>query len=228
MQTETERESNFELLRLVCMGFILILHAVGALKILGISVPGTAFYASSLCAVNCFVLVSGYFGVTVKWKGFVRLYLFCFFYTFCSALLASLFHHELYLKRIVLSLFVFSRSPAWFVNVYFALYMLSPFLNKMAESLRKKDFLIFLAVLTFVNVYMGFYCTNARINQDGYNIMHFIYIYFIGKYIHAYCPLPAGQKIDAGGGGGQERPGDMDIDIFWNFAHHYRFQCAYC
>jgi hypothetical protein len=195
-----ERESNFELLRLVCMGFILILHAVGALEILGISVPGTIFYAFSLCAVNCFVLVSGYFGITVKWKGFVHLFLFCFFYTFCSAILSSVFHHELYLKRLFLSLFVFSRSPAWFINVYFALYMLSPILNKMTEGLAKRDFLIFLVVLTFVNVYMGFYCKNSRINQDGYNIMHFIYMYFIGKYIHAWTPAFRQTRKKAGGG----------------------------
>jgi surface polysaccharide O-acyltransferase-like enzyme len=191
LETKTVRESNFELLRLVCMFFILVLHMNNGglfkdLGDIGQSIPSTVFESFCIVAVNCFVLISGYFGIKINWKNFVHLYVFCFSYTFCFAVLASLYHNEIHFKRIILSFFTFSHSPYWFVNVYFGLYLLSPILNSLIKNLAKNDFVICLVILTVVNVYLGFYSSNARFNENGYNIMNFIYLYFIGRYINLY------------------------------------------
>jgi hypothetical protein len=188
LKTKTTRDSNFELLRLVCMFFILVLHVNndGGLGIIGRSIPGTIFEGFCIVAVNCFVLISGYFSIKVSWRSFLRFFVFCFSYTFAFAVLHSIYNQEIQYKRILLSFFTFSHSPYWFVNVYFGLYVLSPALNKIIDNLSKRDFIICLLILTFVNIYLGFYSQNARFNIDGYNIMNFIYLYFIGRYIKLY------------------------------------------
>lgn len=183
------RQSNFELLRLVSMFFILILHINNdnGLGIIGHSIPATAFEGFCIVAVNCFVLISGYFSIKVSWKSFLRLFILGFTYTFAFAVFYSIYNQEIQYKRIILSFFTFSHSPYWFVNVYFGLYLLSPLLNKLTNALSKKDFIVYLAILTFINVYMGFFSKNEKFNDSGYNIMNFIYLYFIGRYINIYC-----------------------------------------
>lgn len=65
-----ERNSNFELLRIILMVFVVILHynnveMGGALGYTtGINKIVSHFIeAFSICAVNCFVMISGYFMV---------------------------------------------------------------------------------------------------------------------------------------------------------------------
>jgi surface polysaccharide O-acyltransferase-like enzyme len=189
--TKVTRESNFELLRLVCMFFILVLHVNNGglfkdLGDIGQSIPASIFESFCIVAVNCFVLISGYFEIKFNWKSFVHLFIFCFSYTFGFAVLFSLYRNEILLKRIILSFFTFSHSPYWFVNVYFGLFLFSPILNNLIKDLTKYDFLVYLIILTIVNVYLGFYTQNGRFNDSGYNIMNFIYLYFIGRYINLY------------------------------------------
>ena len=73
------RQSNFELLRIVAMIFILILHV----DHLSFGFPSTQEIAASpfsaflrtwletiaVVAVNSFVLISGYFGIRYRWSG---------------------------------------------------------------------------------------------------------------------------------------------------------------
>lgn len=70
VQTRKERKSNFELLRCILILFVIILHynnrnIGGALQYVA---PGSTSYyflymieALAICAVNVFVLISGYF-----------------------------------------------------------------------------------------------------------------------------------------------------------------------
>ena len=83
------RESNGELLRLICMQFILLHHfiiyglpvdirtlamPVSAESMVGVIVTGFVYIA-----VNCFILLSGFYGIKFKWSGLLNLYLFIVF-----------------------------------------------------------------------------------------------------------------------------------------------------
>lgn len=198
--TIPERESSFELLRLLCMFFILFLHVFGSsLNIIGISVSATVFESFFIVAVNCFVLISGYFSINAGWRSFVRLYVFCVSYYLLFAVIAALNITGAHsfglssLKRIALAFFPFTHSGNWFLQVYFCLFLLSPILNQVSASLGKRKYVLCLAVLTVINVWMGFYADNpiplnSNPNSNGYNIMSFIYLYFIGRYIYLHLP----------------------------------------
>lgn len=94
------RLSNMELLRIVCMFFVLVQHA----NFLSIGTPvqqdaaaepvGTfiRFFVEALCivAVNVFVFISGWFGIRYSHKGVLRLFFQCVFFavvSFCIAFL---------------------------------------------------------------------------------------------------------------------------------------------
>ena len=67
-----DRKSNFELLRIVCMIMIVMLHTLGhgnALESLNIYsknfIVSTMFKSLSIVAVNCYVLITGFFGMNM-------------------------------------------------------------------------------------------------------------------------------------------------------------------
>ena len=84
------RESNIEALRLLSMLMVLNLHSFwgydngsGILQVLDFFREST-----SVCAVNVFLLISGYFGIKWKWKSFYNLVFQVFFYSFVVYIVA--------------------------------------------------------------------------------------------------------------------------------------------
>ena len=76
---EKVRQSNFELLRILCMFGVLTSHSLMAMYDLQTANFSFAnemrvfvMHASCL-AVNCFVMISGYFQIRQSWRGFIDL-----------------------------------------------------------------------------------------------------------------------------------------------------------
>ena len=191
-----ERQSNFELLRILCMMYIVMHHFIThALPLSYLYVPSVGIEwdltqilnAFCFCAVNVFIIISGYFGIHPKFRSFFNLYLMCAFYIFV------LYHLHLYeigshINRwsILYTIMPFSYNPGWwFIMCYVMLYILSPILNASINSFDKKQFIHALVLLTIVNMYFGFY-RNQDFANYGYSISHFIYMYFIGAFIGKY------------------------------------------
>ena len=68
------RYTKFELLRIVCMLFVIMEHLVPHINdmqnIYGGYYTGNIIRSFCIIAVNCFVLLSGYFGIKMKLKKF--------------------------------------------------------------------------------------------------------------------------------------------------------------
>lgn len=196
-----ERESNAELLRLVCMFFIVLHHILvhGAFADLlgGIDRIDSAGERVALLingftfiAVNVFLLISGFYGINVSVKKFLNLYVICAFYGFLDCLLTAIRTGDFAGRSILACTFLpFSHSSYWFIPVYVALFCISPLLNAFIKSSSRKDYLLILVFLTFVNVWLGSW-NGYSINLDGFNVMQFIYIYVIGGYIKRFVDLP--------------------------------------
>ena len=172
------RESNFELLRLVAMYFILLYHM---LSFFIVKVDDASLYKALWLplhiAVVCFVLISGYFHIKPSFKGIVKL-------------LAPLIVYYLPLTLYELvscgggykELLFFSQSPYWFIRVYFYLFMISPMLNMFIAN--KKRMVYLLLVLGFVSTYMGMMQDPAL--RDGKNLILFMFLYTMGDCIRTY------------------------------------------
>lgn len=193
------RQSNAELLRLVCMFMIVLLHFTGYVMYPGelSIVPRTwdeAFFLYGrgfiIVGVNCFVLLSGYFLIKPSWRSFVHLFATFSFYAFFIALLElrtldySVLHSIVYVLKY--TILPFSSCHYWFLSCYLVLYFLSPILNAGIESMQKMQFKLLIVVLTILNVFVGNICQNEYVNLTGYNVMQFIYCYLLGGYIRRY------------------------------------------
>ena len=84
-----ERESQFELLRIVSMLFIVIGHFLIRIDIAGYFAPYllgasnviyTLIYSSVIIGVNLFVLITGYFGIHKIINPSLRLFIDCIIY----------------------------------------------------------------------------------------------------------------------------------------------------
>lgn len=193
------RNSNLELLRIVCMVFIVLHHFLlySAFPKYGADVVnGSAFSLGLaqllngfLCvAVNCFVLISGYFSIKFRVKKLLGLYLMCAFYGLAGYLF-HLWFGGYHLGRSILNhtLFVFSHNRWWFINCYLVLFFMAPFLNKAISSLSKKSYLSCLLLFTVLNVYFGFFWGQDHFNQFGYSAAQFVYLYLIGGYVKRFA-----------------------------------------
>ena len=195
----SQRNSNIELLRILCMLMVLILHFNNHCAnpgLLGLPDPLTpkllgGFLIECFCivAVNCFVLISGYFSINLKIRSVLKLYLQCFFVGLLSYLLYVLLTPDtLQVKPLLGRLLAFTHNHWWFVISYLCLMFVSPLLNAAANTLSKKKFLLSIILYGVIVVYLGWY-KNLESTNAGYSFVSFIFLYLIGRYIGKHISL---------------------------------------
>ena len=193
-----QRLSNIELLRIISMLMIVTLHLLSFGGMLNtynsFSIRGVCVWITeSLCfvAVNCYVLISGYFLTDSKFK-FKKL-----FNIWIEALFYSLVIYGVLLltnkiefgyKAFLQSLFPIILKNYWFVTVYAVLYILSPFLNKLIHSLNKKQyFYLILVIFIIFSTWSTLIPPSNTINYGGsYSISWFICLYLVAGYLKLF------------------------------------------
>jgi len=190
-----ERDSNIELLRIVCMLFILIHHFIihslipdlfvrdgdiNAYRVACIVINGFVYVG-----VNCFILISGYYGIKFKFRSLFNLYCTCVFFALLAALMKACVTDVQVNKSLLYTILLpFSHSDWWFIKCYVALFLIAPVLNKAAQNLGRKEFMTVIILLTVLNIYLGYYWHQH--NSDGYNLVQFIYVYLIGAFLRRF------------------------------------------
>lgn len=199
-----ERKSNLEALRIVSMMMVVLVHIDGAS--LGLpSIKGDlqaltsrdvwclAVESITIIGVNCFTLISGYFGIKLRLKGVLSFLFQCVFY---SVLIASLAPWLLGIafswKEWGESWLVLSHTDLWYVPAYFCLMLLSPLLNAGVDKLSRREFAWILVIFLLFNIWSGWWWDGA-FNPTGYTVMQLILMYLIGRYIGKYI----GKNIEA-------------------------------
>lgn len=188
-----ERQSNIELLRIVSMLFIVLEHIL----IMGtdfFSVPSgnqllvaNSIIGFTYVGVNCFILITGYFGADFSWKRLLSLYLICAFYELVGFLIVYS-QGDVAWSTTALSYIIFplSHSSVWFIRCYVILLLLLPIINAGLNNLDKKGYLYVLLLLTILNLYFGWFHKQQNFNGDGYNASQMVYVYVIGRYLNQY------------------------------------------
>lgn len=207
MNKRTERQSNIELLRIITALGVIILHynnpnigggfskASGSANMLIMAF----FQAVFVCAVNLFILISGYFMRHSRKRDLLK----------PIELLSQLLIFELFFicikelpsgnqinGEILLGYF---RPSYWFIFVYIALYLISPYINILWDVLKEKDkknlLIIMIGVFSIypIIIDMASYISTLDISgmgtvgldgsQAGYTIVNFVLMYLIGLYI---------------------------------------------
>lgn len=170
------RQSNIELLRCVCMLMVLNLHSFWGYEFGSGVLQALDFLRESfsICAVDCFILISGYFSIKWKWNSFYNLIFQVFFYAF-----------GVYFFCIGLDFFEFERASFlecfkslykfWgFISYYLILYFMSPLLNAFAEKTDSKNLLIYIFTLFFAENF---------ILRPVEGPLNFCLLYLIGRWL---------------------------------------------
>lgn len=178
-----ERKSNIELLRIVCMLLIILWHiniGFGGDKELSTFSLGNILNSITVMGVNCFVLISGYFGIRFNWGKLVSLIFQCLFYSVTISFVChKIFGESLDFKTLFLPI---SSNVWWFMTVYVMLYLSAPFLNKAWDNMNSREKILTLLSLVVINVWFG-YCFKNDNNPSGHSYLQFVFMYIAGKAI---------------------------------------------
>ena len=196
-----ERKYNLDLLRILSMIFVVCLHYLGVgggyynildgdlSKITVNFVSASLLEALAIVGVNCFVLISGYFLITssFKPKKILDLWFNTIFYTVILFIIyVALFGFGL--NAAIKSAAPILMSTYWFITVYIALYLVSPFINKLCENITQKQHLTLIAILVGIfSVWKSIMPIASTIDdRKGYSLTWFIVLYLIGAYARKY------------------------------------------
>lgn len=129
--------------------------------------------STSICAVNAFIIISGYFSIKWKKKSFYNLVFQLFFYSFTIYGFCVIFKIIPFEKKQFLQCFL-AMSSAWsFIRSYLILYFFSPLLNEFSERQNRKALFTYIVILFVAEnfIFMSF---------DSIN---FLLMYLIGRWI---------------------------------------------
>ncbi|MDO4269915.1 MAG: acyltransferase [Eubacteriales bacterium] len=196
----TARNPSFELLRVVAMLMIVTLHMnIGGMgNILEEVIPCSANFFLAwgleiycLVAVNCFVLITGYFMCEQKFKTkrLLLLWLQIVFYTIAIYLVfVGMGKTTFQVSALIKSFLPISLKTRWFVTVYFLLCCVAPVLNITIAAISKAQHRNCLAALLLI---FSFWATAAGVSDFtdvsmGYSLPWFMILYLIAGYIKKY------------------------------------------
>lgn len=192
----SKRASNFELLRILAMFFVLVVHAdfaaldpptspqLHANVLNGVTRIVIEMFA--IVSVNLFVLISGWFGIRASVRGFAKLLFQVVFFSMgiylsCVVFCGAPFNGEEILKY----LFKVWVIDQWFVMSYMVLYVLAPVLNAYIETASSRrlgaTILAFYALQTLASV---FYESEQFVN--GYSAMSFVGLYLLARWLRLH------------------------------------------
>lgn len=183
------RSSNFELLRIIAILFITLHHLViNNANVCGYNKPydfssdgvvGICLNSLVIIGVNLFILISGWFGIRRIWSNVIRLVVDVAVFGLINVCISwclfgyapsceSIFHTCNYMEN-------------WYVLHFILLILVSPFLEKALHGASSREIGYFVFLFTIVAVYFGW--RKAVLNPSGYNVLNFIYLYVLARYL---------------------------------------------
>ena len=186
------RSSNFELLRIAAMVMIVMHHVIvhGIYPQLGeASTPVTLQVMDSLLiyGVNLFVMISGYFLIKLSWRSYINLMWIIAFYKLfhlCADTFVLGIGHPWY-EWMAKPLSGPVSGGGWFVDIYVLLMLVSPLLNKLLQSVQKKEYYGGLLILVLLDIGYA-HLLKMHFDASGYSLLHFITLYVIGYGVRHY------------------------------------------
>lgn len=176
-----------ECLRLVAMMMVLVLHADYAA--LGAPIPSlwikdvpqtccrVLFEQMALPAVNCFVLISGWFGIRTSFKSIASLTYQVLFYALIVLAVVVWLPEQVDSKVAMLSFI--PGYHHWFIRSYLGLMLFAPLINKWLKDVSTSRLIYFLiAFFSFQSIY-GWIIGADGFNR-GYSVLSFIGLYILG------------------------------------------------
>ena len=179
------------------MYFVCVLHVLGYGGVLeSASYLSVHYYAawfleiSAYCAVNCFGLISGFVGISSKYKisRILYLWLHVFFYSFVVTIIFYL------VKPSTVSAFWQAFFPVtfnawWYFTAYFCLFLFSPILKYAIQNIPKTIMNWSILILVVIVSIFSRLNENLFTLSSGYAALWLMLLYLMGGYVKHYQPL---------------------------------------
>lgn len=194
MEIKKQRNSSFELLRIISI-FLIVMHHF--------SVHGT-FSADSVFSyekivnevlqsggkigVNVFVLIGSYFliGKKFNFKRPIKIALNVIFYSYALLVIAFLLNWPVLNARNIISSILPIPKSYWFANYYILLLFFAPALNILIEFFDKRQYQNVLILLTTIWVLIPTFLVEPMGYSD---LALFLYLYLVAGYIKKYSNI---------------------------------------
>ncbi len=193
---QNKRNEGIELLRLVLMLLVVIEHVVGhGMGVLDYVNNGDSeincipfrqwlIYSPCVMAVNCFVFISGYFGIRLNSYRVADLFIQAFTTSIILLLIGGILGLFFPRRMLLQSLMPVSFSYWWFLSDYVILMIFTPMLNEFTSEKMSLKMQKVLLLLGFIMLYIGGLLFNTGDANLGYSLPCFIFIYLLGRFIH--------------------------------------------
>ncbi len=207
MEKRASRKTGPELLRIVAMAMIVTLHYLDKGGILPawkgeqiLTLPeGEALWLEALCqpAVNAFVLLTGYFGLTFGKKYYSRLFGLwgmTLFYSLAIGLPGLFLTGTADLYSLLECLLPVLTNRYWFITAYLLLMLIAPFLEEGIMVLSRRDyrFLLGIMLVLFCGAKSLLPILRLPLDDQGYSVLWFLVLYLLGRYFGRFG-LPFGR-----------------------------------
>ena len=194
----TIRQTNFELMKIISMFYIVIYHVMIHGEFLAKSTGKITYilifiHSLIIIGVNSFVMITGYFQYNKKIKltKIISINNATWFYKVLFLLLILMLDLDVAKQISTIDKFKtimpIDYGIYWFINCYIVLYLISPLLNKIIETTNRKQHLKIIVLLCFLFSLIPTLTNQEAIQTDiGRSTINFILLYFIGSYIAKY------------------------------------------
>lgn len=189
-----KRNASIELLRIISMLLVMLVHYNWPLNgRLNVEMFNESVWKFVGCAslnsldfvcVNCFIIISGYFGIIWKLKSLLN---FLFQIGFWGGLLYlicwGLGNHAFQPLVMVKQMTCFLFGVNWFFIAYLGLYLIAPILNSFIEKSTERQLGVMVLAFYAFQTLFGWLSSEAVDFHAGMSTMSFTGIYLLGAYL---------------------------------------------
>ena len=195
MNREKERNSSYELMRIVSMFLIVLYHIILHGKVLencqneGLKIIFEFIEFVTLVHVNSFILVTGYYQVESNFKQskIWSLLNANWFYRVLIVILLLTFNIVSIDKvSLIKETFPINLNEYWFFKNYLLLYCLTPFINKGIEKLNKSTYQKMIIVSFIIFSIVPTVTGGSYFDNSGFTLYQFVFLYMVGAYLKKY------------------------------------------
>ncbi len=200
-EVKSKRQPSIEVLRSLAMLMVITMHYLDKGKVnISLaetqtvwSILGWLLHSFCIVAVNCYVLISGYFLIEskFKWQKLVELICQVLFYSILVPVvmlaIGILPASEISLYKIFLYVFPIHTEHYWFATAYVIMYVFSPVLAAGIKNMEKKALQMTIGIaLLILSVAKTILPIQMELDRFGYDAMWFMVLFMIAGYIRLY------------------------------------------
>lgn len=188
-----QRNSSVEVFRIIATFMVVAAHLNGWLADMperfsnfSVFTVSQTFIAATTCiCVNCFLVITGWYGLKLKFKHFWTIYSVIVFIYVPFYLISCIHSHSFSIFHFLVNFFAIGKE-SYYIQCYLMLMFLSPMLNQFIES-KGKSIIYWTLSFWLIEIVLDWILSNKCLGfANGYGLTHFILLYFLGRTAFLY------------------------------------------